>query len=264
MSVAITATELGGATPAFAQVVVTGLTADDVYTVTGHAGDHEWAVQGGSGISDGEQLVLVDSRVPWGGEVVYRVTVGETVTESDPFELTDPGVWCVFQTLTGDQMVAVEVVTFTDPRTARSRRAFFAVAGRRSPVVRHDVRDSPTGPLTVETDSAATTRALRALLASGAPLVRRQTIGLRDIAPVQIITVGDVTEELVGAVGELRTWSMPWAEIDDPEPDTVLFLFEWDDFDTVYGSSTWNGFDAEWAGSDWDTFDRENWGARLP
>jgi len=58
-------------------------------------------------------------------------------------------------------------------------------------------------------------------------------------------------------------WSMPTTEIDIPEPGTVLFVFDWEDFDAVYASMTWAQFDTEWSSSTWDQFDAANWGARL-
>ncbi|MCB2413645.1 hypothetical protein LGT39_12400 [Demequina sp. TTPB684] len=263
MSVTVSASELTGGSPPFAQVVVSGMADGDVYTVVGAAGDHEWPVQGGQGTSDGTQLVLVDSRVPWGGSVVYKVTIGLDVYEAAPFSIEYSGAVCVFQSLSGDKIVPVDVATFTDPKSFRTRRAFFQVTGRRGVVVRHDVTSLPEKPLVVETDTAAGTSALESLLSSGAPIVRRQQIGLRDLAPVEVISVGDFDHELVGAVGDLRVWSLPHQVIDEPEPGTVLFIFEWDDFDTVYAAATWADFDTEWAPFDWDRFDREDWGARL-
>lgn len=263
MSVTVSATELSGSTPPFAQVVVSGMLTGNVYTVVGTAGLHEWPVQGGQGTSDGNQLVLVDSRVPWGGDVIYKVTIGLDTYEADAFSIVYDGAACVFQSLTGDKIVPVWVASFKDPRSFKTRRAFFPVAGRRDQPSRHDVTSLPAKPLEVETDSAALTAALEDLLSSGAPIVRRQQIGLRDLPPVEVISVGDWDSELVGAVGELRVWSLPTQVVGDPEPRTVLFLFEWTAFDTVYASSTWATFDTEWAALTWDAFDSLNWGARL-
>lgn len=263
MSVTVSATELSGGVPPFAQVVVSGMLNGDVYTVHGTTGLHEWPVQGGQGTSDGNQLVLVDSRVPWGGDVIYKVAIGLDTYEAAAFSIVYDGAACVFQSLTGDKIVPVWVATFKDPRSFKTRRAFFTVSGRRDQPSRHDVTSLPQKPVEVETDSAALTAALEDLLSSGAPIVRRQQIGLRDLPPVEVISVGDWDSELVGAVGELRVWSLPTQVMGDPEPGTVLFIFEWDDFDTVYASSTWATFDTEWAPLTWDAFDRTDWGARL-
>lgn len=262
MAVVVTSSQLTGAVPPFAQVVVNGMTNGDQYTVEGVAGLASWLVQGGVGTSDGSQLVLVDSRVPWGGPVVYRVTVGTVIYETAPLTITYTDAVCVFQSLDGSVIVPVEITTPTDPKAFKTRRAFFVVTGRRSPAMRYDVTALPERPLGVETSGAAT-QMLEDLLSSGAPIVRRQQIGLRDISPVQIISVGDYSTELVGAVGDLRVWSMPTQELDVPEPGTVLFVFDWDDVDTVYSTLTWTQFDAEWATGTWDQFDAVNWGARL-
>lgn len=263
MAVTIAATQLTAGVPPFAQVVVNGLTNGDQFVVEGTAGIHSWLVQGGMGISDGLQLILADTRVPWGGAVTYRVTVASVITEAAPLTVAYEGAaTVVFQSLDGSSIVPVEVATYTDPKTSRTRRAFFVVSGRRSMVLRHDVTGLPERPLVLETEGA-TSADLEALLASGKPIVRRQLVGLRDIAPVQIISVGDFTSELVGAVGDLRVWSMPTQEIAVPEPGTVLFVFDWDDFDAVYAALTWNQFDTEWSTRTWDQFDTENWGARL-
>lgn len=264
MSVTVSAAELTAGSPPFAQVVVAGMSAGDVFEVVGRTGIHRWPIQGGVGVSDGAQLVLVDTRVPWGGPIEYQVTIGLDVYVSAPFTITYTGdAVCVLQSLRGDHAVVVDVATPTDPRRFRTRRALFTIAGRRAPVVRHDVTSLPSKPLEVETDSAQATAALEELLAPGAPIVRRQQVGLRDLAPVEVISVDDHDSELVGAVGELRRWSLPYQVIDEPEPATALSVFTWDDFDAVYSGKTWSSFDAEWAALTWDAFDREDWGARL-
>jgi hypothetical protein len=263
MAVTIAATQITGGDPPFSQVVVQGMTDGDEFVVEGTADIHSWLVQGGMGVSDGEQLVLVDTRVPWGGPVTYRVTIGAASYDASPLTVTydGPGV-CVFQSLDGSQVVPVEVATFTDPKTFRTRRAFFTVSGRRDEPMRHDKVGLPERPLQVETSGNASAD-LERLLVSGAPIVRRQALGQRDIAPVQIISVGDFSLELVGAVGDLRVWSLPTKEMGLPEPGTVLFIFEWDDFDAVYAALTWDQFDAEWAGKTWDQFDATDWVAML-
>lgn len=264
MSVTVSAAELAAGSPPFAQVVVAGMTNGDVFEVVGRSGSHAWPIQGGRGVSDGNQLVLVDTRVPWGGAIEYQVTIGLDVYVSSPFTISYAGTAvCVLQSLRGDNPVPVEVVTTTDPRRFRTRRAVFTVKGRRGPMIRHDVTSLPSKVFEVETESAQATAALEALLASGAPIVRRQRVGLRDLAPVEVISVDDWDSELVGAAGDLRLWSLPHQVIDEPEPGSALSVFTWDDFDVVYAASTWAAFDAEWAALTWDDFDREDWGARL-
>lgn len=263
MAVTISATQLSGGTPPFSQVVVNGMTAGDEYVVEGTAESNSWLVQGGMGVSDGNQLVLVDTHVPWGGPVVYRVTIATVAYEASALTITYAGTEvCVLQSLNGSLSVPVEVTNYTDPQTNRTRRAFFAVSGRRDEVLRYDVAGMAEGPLGVETSGDATAD-LRTLLSSGAPIVRRQALGQRDIAPVQIISVGDYSNELVGAVGDLRTWSLPWKQMTVPEPGTVLFIFDWDDFDAVYSALTWDQLDSEWSTKTWNQLDSEDWGARL-
>lgn len=264
MAVTIAATQLTGGDPPFSQVVVSGLAPGDQYVVEGTAGQHSWKVQGGTGTAlTSDQLILVDSRVPWGGEVIYRVFVGGAVYTAAPLTVAYSGdAVCVFQSLDGLVSVPVGVATFDDPKTFETRRAFFAIPGRRSLVGRHDVTGLPSRDIEVETENDATF-ALERLLESGAPIVRRQAVGLRDIAPVQVISVGTYSAVLLGAVSNLRVWSLPTQEIDAPELGTVLFIFDWADFDTVYSSLTWDQFDSEWSTKTWDQFDSENWGARL-
>lgn len=263
MAVTITTNELASTTPSSVQIIVNGMTSGDAFYVTGHADGHSWPVQGGQGIADGLQLILTDSRAPWGGPISYQVTIDGQSEESTPITIGDPDVDAVLQSLSGDIVVPVGIATVTDPRTYSSRQATFGVPRRSDVVRRHDVLSSASGPLKVETLTREDTAAMRELLATGAPIVRRQRVGLRDLEPVQIISVTDPSEELVGAVGVLRMWSLPYTVLGDPEPGTPLALFSWDDFDAVYAGSSWDDFDAEWAGSSWDEFDAEDWGARL-
>jgi hypothetical protein len=261
MAIAITTSLISAATstPAPVQIVVTGMANGDDYTVQGSYGNHRWPVPGGINVSDGNQLVLADNRAPFNGELVYTVTVDGVVYEAAPITIVFAAT-TVLQSLDGQILAVVEVTDPTDPREPELRTTSFTISGRSDPVVRIDVPLTPRMQLEVEA-SGVHSDSMKALAATGRPMVRRNTVGLRDIPPVELLISYSHKSRLIGAVGTLRVFTMGVQVIGDPEPGTALALFDWEDFDDVYALFDWEDFDAAWSGSEWDVFDRQDWGA---
>ena len=261
MPVSITATVLSGEAPAPVQVVITGMTAADLYEVHGTYGDFRWPLPGGRGVATGDQVVLVDNRAPFNGEVAYTVTIDGTVTTSNAVELT-ANTYAILQSLNGTARARVEIVDPDDARNYTSSVTLFKVDGRADPVARIGVASTAAMELRVEADGTQAA-ALKALLEEHAVLVRRNDVDVADrgIPPVEILVVTARSDRLIGATGTLRIFTLSVQVIGDPEPDTALAAFDWDDFDTEYAGTSWNDFDTAWSASEWDAFDRVDYGA---
>lgn len=259
MAVVITATVLSTGTPPPIQVVVTGMTDGDEYEIVGAYGAHTWPVPGGRGVSDGNQLVLTDNRAPLNGDIDYIVTIAGVATQTADTVRLDLAATTLLQNLAGDQVAVVEVTDPHDARTRPNRRtAVFGVHAREDPVGRIGVPMSRAMTLGVEADGQDSIT-LQGILDVTSVLVRRNTVDLRDIPPVELILVTDDPFRLVGGVGVLRRFDLDVQIIADPEPHTALAAYDWEDFDAYFAGAVleWDDFDAAFA--DWDEFDRTEW-----
>lgn len=263
MAVAVTVSLLTMRAPVSVQVSVTGLTVGAAVTVVGvtAAGD-TWDVPGGVLVVTGPTLLLTDNRAPLNGPLTYRVLVGGAVyTSAPPVVVPFAGPKTVLQTLDGTVAVPVRV-SGMDPRSGTTRTASYAVSGRTNPPTRWDVAGATSGIIVVVADQA-TSVGLTALLASGMPVVRRNTPGFQGVAPAELIQITGVSHHLYSNFALEREWSLPFIVIDDPEPSVAAIAFTWDNFDTVYAATTWSAWDTEWATQTWDRFDAYDWGQRL-
>ncbi len=260
MTVALAATLLTAADPQPVQLVLSGLTAADTYRVVGTCGDWQWSVPGGIGTSvDGSNIVLIDNRAPLNGAVTYSALVNGTEVTSDPVTVNYADGY-VLQNLRGDRLAAVFVDGYEDAREMGIRANIFRVAGRTDPVGRYDVATSDSFSLTIHalgTDSAT----VKAMLKAGGPVVLRRTVGDRDVPPTEILLPLASGNQLMGPLSTMRGYNLNVHVVGDPQPFTALVAFDWDDFDTFYGSMDWDGFDAAWAGLTWDDLDTADWGA---
>jgi hypothetical protein len=259
MPVAITATVLSTGTPPPIQVVVTDMEDGDEYTIVGAYGNHTWPVPGGRGTSNGDQLVLTDNRAPLNGDIDYIVTIAGVPTQTASTVRLDLNATTLLQNLTGDQIATVEITDPRDPRTRSDRRvSVFSVHRRSDPVGRVGIPMTKGMTLGVEADGQHSAT-LAGILDTTSVIVRRNTVNLRDIPPVEILLITDDSDRLIGAVGVLRRYDLNAQIIADPEPHTALAAYDWDDFDAYWSDNTldWDDFDAAFAS--WDEFDRTEW-----
>lgn len=263
MAVSISAILLSGS-PAPVQVVVSGVPAGEPYEVRGQFGLDSWPIPGGRGVSDGAQVVLVDSRAPLRSAVTYTVMVGTVTATSQPVTVPYPEKY-VIQSLDGRQKVGFVWRDNGLPRDPYIDNAAFPVPGRRRPPIRFAPGGDGTGALEIRADRH-NSEALHELLMEGRPLVVRTDGQVRDLKPVDIIMPTAAPSALFegdGGISTQRIWQLSYLLVDDPEPDTVLGAATWDQFDEIYAPSTWDQFDAEWATQTWDQFDAEDWAQRL-
>jgi hypothetical protein len=261
--VAVAASLLTLPAPTSVQVSLTGMTIGQPFSVVGStASGFTWPVPGGVATATATSAILVDNRAPLNGPVTYQLLYGGVTYTSGSVTVPFTGWKTVLQSLDGDLSVPVLVNTL-DERSVGSRVVTFPVAGRRNPPTRFDSMSVETGSFDVVADET-TTAALKTLLASGAPMVRRSTPGFLGINPSELIQVnGSVSHRLYAKSDLMRQWSIPFVVIDDPEPSVTAVAFDWDDFDTIYAAFTWGTWDTEWSASTWDDFDKYDWGQRL-
>jgi hypothetical protein len=74
MTVAISAAPIGDADPQALQVIATGLTAGQAYTIRGAGGGMSWTVRGGdSVVPAGTQIIVADVLTPINVPITYQV-----------------------------------------------------------------------------------------------------------------------------------------------------------------------------------------------
>lgn len=257
----VTAALVGSGVPRDVQVVVTGLTAGQRYLIEGLAVGVSWAIRGGRGVSTGVTLILGDTQTPLNVPATYRVTVnGAVLWTSAPVVVAAPEKQ-VLQSLDGKRVAIPRLMANGLPRSLDTRTAAFAIPGRSRPVVRMDTTGDGGGQLLLDT-TGTETGDLYDLLSTGRPIVIRTDGAVRDMAPVDVVLITDASSVLTGARiqdGDTRRWTLSYLLIDDPDPDAILSLSTWDDFDKVYASQTWTAFDTQWTGATWDLFDTFDW-----
>lgn len=131
----ITAALVGVATPPMVQVT---LTTDNgqAWSVIGTDGVEVWAVPGGSGIGDGQQVTLADNRKPGNREITYQVTSGSRVEQSQPIVIPFAS-GLVIQTLSGSVSIEADYAGSRLPLDFQSNQTRFDVPGRPRPVIRY-------------------------------------------------------------------------------------------------------------------------------
>lgn len=240
MAVLLTATLLAASEPRPVQVALTGTTAGQEYEVVGTSADGgRWQVPGGVGVSQGSQVLLIDSRSALNTPIVYSAIVDGVTYVAAPVTVAHDGV-AVIQTIDGLTVVDVEIASTTEPRSASVRSEAFEIAGRPDPATRLETPGSYSYSWEVETNG---TRSLtmRAILESGMPIVRRLVPGMRDLSPVVIGFVTSWKDELITEGGDTwRRWSLGVRELTDPQPSTALIAFVWDDFDESMLDRVWS------------------------
>lgn len=241
--------------PAPVQIIVKNMPEGADYVVVGVTGEFEWPVNAGAGVSNGEQVVLIDLIPPINTPVQYQVTVAGESYLSDPITVVVEGDF-IAQTLNADaHVVPLTVVDGSFSRDYGTRQATFQIPGRRRPVVRFDTLTDGTGSITLTTDRAGS-RELLAVLQSGRPVVFRQN-GIRDLEPVETVLVTDVKS--TSLIDDLRQWDLSYMPVDNPEPGVASVVYTWSDLDSYYEGRTWADLDAEWAERTWDEFDAFEW-----
>ena len=263
MAVTIVASLVSAGSPQPVQIVVNGVPAGVAYTVVGSTGDGStWPVPGGSGVSAGSQVVLVDNRSALSAPVTYVLTAGGVTYTSNVVVVAFPDKY-VIQSLDGQTSVRFVLRSNGLPGEPTFASTAFDVPGRDRPPVRFVPGGDGGGELEIRTDRENTVT-LRALLKAGRPLVVRTDGNVRDFPAVELILptggrnqLWDVAEP--GGMSTDRVWSLPYLLVDDPEPGTALSAFTWDDFDAAWAGKTWADFDAYFAGLTWDAFDTTDW-----
>lgn len=263
--VAISASLIGTGYPQTVQLVVTGMTIGDTFSITGQGAGATWTVRAGEGVAEASQVVRNDAASPINVMVNYLVAVNGVTAASTGIVVPYTGGNYVFQSLDGKRSAGVYLLENGLPRDLVTRVDTFRIPGRTGPVTMYDVAAGEAGTFAVQTTDAQTAD-LKALLTAGAPVLWRSNGSIRDLPAVEVLHVVSAPSAATWRTidgGTGRNWTLGYEVIDDPEPDTVVATSTWDDFDAVYAGMTWADFDAEWAGQTWDQFDLEDWSTRA-
>lgn len=251
-----TAALVGALNPQSVQIVVSATDDGVPWTVTGSAGGFEWTVPGGSGIGDGEQLVLADNRGPLNVPITYTYTSSTTEAAAPVTRVASSDI--VLQTLDGQKSVGANLMYGSQDTQLEVRQAVFSIPGRRRPVVRYTDTGAGGGRLLIRVDIAESA-AFDDLLAAGAPLIWLMGGTTFDMSPVAPIAVTQASSAGIPEI-EMREWSLSYLLIDDPYLDTRLGVFSWDDFDTAMATpDAWDDFDTAFASATWNEFDTQDW-----
>jgi hypothetical protein len=249
------------------QVIVPGLYARSgtPVKVTGHTpGGFSWTVRGSGRMGSGSQLVLGDALAPVNTPLTYRIVRpwdGQTV-ESTPVTRPWSGRSLMTDVIGGGRLDLIW--QGDDSRAPDQRITAHEIPGRPTPVmVFAPVMGAGTVSLTART-SGAHTQTMTALVA-------RPTIAVlfhnparcfqcrRGVCDVPLTTVMALT-----SVSQARTprqdqaeraWTIKGTICSVPEPQRIVGLSVWDDFDAA--ALTWVRLDA--MGLSWDDFDATIW-----
>jgi hypothetical protein len=243
------------------QVVVDDLEAGVPYVVIGRTGESAtWPVAGGVGVSDGEQIALIDARAPFNVAVAYELTYPGGYALSNTVTLPLLGADVVLATLDGSlEAVPNSLGAGEFPRGVTPRSVVYDVPGRARGPVRWSLAARTGSQWVLHCDRWASDD-LDALLATGRPLVYRLATRVRDLPPTDLFVVTEVESVSFPDDEAWRTWTITFEYIDDPEPSTKPVVTTWDQFDEIYADSTWDAFDAQWADYTWNDFDTFDWG----
>lgn len=248
----ITATVLAGYK---VQIVVDAAPAGEPWTVTGTWDNVTWAVSGGSGVGDGEQLLLVDIGAPLNVPVVYTFSTPNASQSAAPVTVVAPRL--LLQALDGSVAVAAELMTGSFGLELDPQQELFTIPGRPRPVVRYSVTGDGAGALRIRVRHSDA-EAFKRLVRVGAPVLYRTTPPIEDLLPVDSVLILGLSSTGLEHQG-VRDWLLRYAFVDNPFAAQRIGAFSWDVFDDVMAGRTWSDFDAVMAGRTWDQFDALDW-----
>ena len=239
MAIVLTATLLSAADPRPVQLALNGTTAGQAYEIVGTTADGGvWPVPGGRGVSAGAQVIVIDNRSALNTQITYSAVIDGATYTAVPVSVAGP--IAVLQTIDGQMIVPIEIASVTEPRSGDTRSVLYEIAGRPDPAARLDVPGSDTYSWELETEDADSAT-MRKILATGLPVVRRLSPGMRDLDTVVLGIVTSKKDELITEGGDTwRRWSFTVREIRDPQPSTALVAFNWDDFDEAMADRVWS------------------------
>lgn len=265
MALAVAVAHIGAEIPQAIQIAITGATIGDSYTVNGNWSGGQWPVRGGdSTVATDTQIVLVDVASPINVAMTYTVTHdadGAFVTSSS-ITATHPDDEILTSVDGLDVIRLVRRLNDGAPRALTMRSQIYPIPGRNLPGLRFDVSAGESIQLAVDTIDDDTEN-LFDLLRSGGLVLLRNNGAIRDTPASEFLLVSDVSTVLNG-IDDTRSWSLGCQVVDDPEPDVIVVVDTWDQFDAVYAvlPSTWANFDSEWSTKTWNQFDLEDWATR--
>ncbi len=205
-------------------VTCTGMTHVTLYRVTP---DGSQAVRSAFNLAVSGAANVADYEAPQNTTLAYyaRVTDGSTTTDSMVVTVTgvvDRGGDCVFGLTNPLATTPVTVVSFPELRS-EIRRDVVNVIGRRDPVVVSDVRQYPSGTLTVATLSDGERLSLQSMLADGGVIAFSPKLPTYGFSDIWYLSVGNVNEQRLSPIGHApeRSFIMDVQRVAPPPADFI-------------------------------------------
>jgi hypothetical protein len=225
------------------------------------AGGYSWVPPGGTGIGDGDQVVLTDNRAPGNVPVVYSLVTEAGEEYSETLRVVFPaGRDTVLQSGDGQRSLAVSLLAGSDGIELPTNVASFRIPGRARPVVRYDVLGDVVSTMNVLVPIEEKTP-FRELLGPGEPIIYRLGAERGDLDRVAVIQILGVVSTRLWQQRGLREWQLAYQIIDDPWADVRLGAFSWADFNAAFAGRSWADFNGAFTGADWAAFNRTDWTA---
>lgn len=221
--------------------------------------EQSYRVRGGSGVPASAQVVLVDVAAPVNTLVSYQLYIDGTATAFVDVTRTYSGDSAI---IAADGSGSVDfnwLAAGGDQREPGIRFHASDVSGRRRPPIRLAPVPADGGGSLLADTTGGNTSALRALAGKVCHLLHNPAtcqVPNCDIPLTETVlftSMGNDRSERIDTAH--RRWSLAYLLVDDPEPDYLVPLSTWDDFDAA--GLTWDEFDA--LGLTWDEFDRTDW-----
>jgi hypothetical protein len=169
----------------------TGLTSATIYRVTPEG---DAILRGGLNAAGSGSVAILDYDCPQNTPVDYRAVVTDGVSSKAAGLVNHGGD--AFCGLADTDRLLLNVVGLPELRTV-TRQDVVSVVGRADPIVVTDVRQYPSGTLTVVTMDATERRALDALLAPGSILVFKPRYATYGFDDTWFLSVASSTERRV-------------------------------------------------------------------
>lgn len=211
--------------------------------------------RGGSGAGTGAQVVLVDYAAPIRTPVTYTLRSATTATAS----VTRTSATAdALTNLTGSVVAPVHRLPNDERQGTRRAHASDVPGNPYQPLRLAPVAGKGGGKLDVVTVGAQAT-ALRALLDSNRLIYVLHAPDDDDDTPLVELVYITADGNVKATTRAPRFWSLSYVLASDPEPDLIMGLSSWTEFDARWAGSTWADFDAAMAGETWGDFDLIDW-----
>lgn len=254
----------GITTPQPTQIVVTGMTPGEKYSIAYRWSGGQRAIRAGSGIADATGAVIRgDIYAPPNTSVTYEVSIGSRMYSSAPVTIAHHEDYA-FHSISGRVTVTPNWQNNGVPRTPEPRVVAHAPKRRSTLITISDVPLPGEETIVVRTQGEQTRR-MEYLLSTGEVIVIRTNGRVADLPQLRFAQPIAFPQRLVGETVNrpTREWEITYLIVGEPEPDTPIAASVIDDLTASYAGQTIVDMGAEWAGKVIDDVTRYDWKTRA-